>query len=52
MKGFVIYVDTSSKSKESAKHTQSMFGDIDITLFKGVDKTNVWQTFIDSELSM
>ena len=52
MKGFVIYVNNSSESKKSAKHTQSMFGDIDVSLFKGVDKTNVWQTFIDSKLSI
>tara|TARA_B000000475_G_scaffold271824_1_gene270693 strand:- start:1234 stop:1845 length:612 start_codon:yes stop_codon:yes gene_type:complete len=52
MKGFVIYVNTSSKSKESAKHTQSIFNDIDISLFRGVDTTNVWQTFSDSDLNI
>lgn len=52
MKGFVIYTATSSKSIEMAKNTQSMFTDIDVSLFKGVDKTNVWQTFVDSNFSI
>ena len=52
MRGFVIYVSNSSKSKENAKYTQSMFTDIDVSLFKGVDKRNVWQTFIDSDFNI
>ena len=55
MKYFVIYVDTSNKSTESAKSTQSIFKDnlnIDVNLFKGVNIDNVWQTFIDSNFNI
>lgn len=52
MKGFVIYVDISPKSTQSARYTLSMFTTIDVKLFKGIDKTNVWQTFIDSNLNI
>lgn len=54
MISFVIYVDTSDKSIKSAKHTQRVFKEIDINvnLFKGVNKDNVWQTFIDSNFNI
>lgn len=55
MKSFVIYVDTSNKSTESAKYTQSIFKDnlnINVNLFKGVNADNVWQTFIDSNFNI
>ena len=55
MKGFVIYVNTSKRSTESAKRTQYIFKDkldIDVTLFNGVNVDNVWQTFIDSNFNI
>jgi GR25 family glycosyltransferase involved in LPS biosynthesis len=55
MKGFVIYVDISDKSTESAKITQSVFKnrlDIHISLFKAVNPNCVWQKFIDSDFNI
>jgi len=55
MKSFVIYVDTSDKSVKSAEQTQNSFKDklgIDVALSKGVNRDNVWQTFVDSDFNI
>ena len=55
MKSFVIYVDTSDRSVKSAEQTQNSFKDklgIDVALSKGVNRDNVWQTFVDSDFNI
>tara|TARA_Y100000389_G_C17459310_1_gene520477 strand:- start:1231 stop:1932 length:702 start_codon:yes stop_codon:yes gene_type:complete len=55
MKAFVIYVSTSDKSVKSANRTQTIFKNnlnIDVSLFKGINTDNVWQTFIDSNFNI